>query len=105
MPVVEARNQVPIERNHVYVIPPNHDMVIEHGCLGLSRSSGARSGPMPIDRFFRSLADDQGYVTHSNVNAVEEMVNMIVGQRAYEINSKAVQASDEMLQTANNLRR
>lgn len=60
MPVVEARNQVPIERNHVYVIPPNHDMVIEHGCLGLSRSSGARSGPMPIDRFFRSLADDQG---------------------------------------------
>lgn len=31
MPVVEARNQLLIERNHVYVIPPNHDMVIEHG--------------------------------------------------------------------------
>jgi flagellar basal-body rod protein FlgG len=41
----------------------------------------------------------------SNVSVMEEMVNMIVGQRAYEINSKAVQASDEMLQTANNLRR
>ena len=41
----------------------------------------------------------------SNVNVVEEMVNMIVSQRAYEVNSKAVQASDEMLQTANNLRR
>ena len=41
----------------------------------------------------------------SNVNIVEEMVNMIVSQRAYEINSKAVQASDEMLQIANNLKR
>lgn len=47
----------------------------------------------------------QGYVEMSNVNIVEEMVNMIVSQRAYEINSKAVQASDEMLQIANNLKR
>jgi flagellar basal-body rod protein FlgG len=41
----------------------------------------------------------------SNVSVVEEMVNLISGQRAYEINSKAIQASDEMLQTAANLRR
>jgi len=41
----------------------------------------------------------------SNVQVVEEMVNMIVAQRAYETNSKAIQASDDMLQTANNLRR
>lgn len=47
----------------------------------------------------------QGVLEMSNVNVAEEMVNMIVGQRAYEVNSKAVQASDEMLQTANNLRR
>lgn len=47
----------------------------------------------------------QGFLELSNVNVVEEMVNMIVSQRAYEINSKAVQAFDEMLQTANNLRR
>lgn len=47
----------------------------------------------------------QGLLEMSNVNVAEEMVNMIVGQRAYEINSKAVQAADEMLQTANNLRR
>ncbi|MBF8222253.1 MULTISPECIES: flagellar basal-body rod protein FlgG [Halomonadaceae] len=39
----------------------------------------------------------QGYVETSNVNVVEEMVNMIQTQRAYEINSKAVQTSDEML--------
>jgi flagellar basal-body rod protein FlgG len=48
---------------------------------------------------------EQGYVEMSNVNVVEEMVNMIMSQRAYEINSKAVQASDEMLQTVNNLKR
>lgn len=47
----------------------------------------------------------QGYLEMSNVNVAEEMVNMIVSQRAYEINSKAVTASDEMLQTANNLKR
>ncbi len=47
----------------------------------------------------------QGFVEMSNVNIVEEMVNMILSQRAYEINSKAIQTSDEMLQVANNLRR
>jgi flagellar basal-body rod protein FlgG len=47
---------------------------------------------------------NQGYLEMSNVNVVEEMVNMIVSQRAYEINSKAIQASNEMLQVANNLK-
>jgi flagellar basal-body rod protein FlgG len=41
----------------------------------------------------------------SNVSVVEEMVSMIVAQRAYETNSKAIQAADEMLQMANQLRR
>jgi len=50
-------------------------------------------------------AINQGFIEQSNVSVVEEMVNMIVSQRAYEINSKAVQASDEMLQVANNLKR
>ncbi|MHC1765504.1 MAG: flagellar basal-body rod protein FlgG [Verrucomicrobiia bacterium] len=47
----------------------------------------------------------QGYLELSNVRVVEEMVNMIVAQRAYEVNSRAVQASDEMMQISNNLRR
>lgn len=47
----------------------------------------------------------QGFLEMSNVSVVEEMVNMITAQRAYEVNSKAVQTSDEMLQIANNLRR
>jgi len=39
----------------------------------------------------------QGYTEASNVNVVEELVNMIATQRAYEINSKAIQTSDQML--------
>jgi flagellar basal-body rod protein FlgG len=47
----------------------------------------------------------QGYLEMSNVKVVEEMVNLIVAQRAYEVNAKAVQAADEMMQLSNNLRR
>lgn len=46
----------------------------------------------------------QGYLEASNVQVVDEMVNLIVAQRAYEMNSKAIQAADEMMQQANNLR-
>lgn len=45
----------------------------------------------------------QGYVETSNVNVAEELVNMIQTQRAYEINSKAVSTSDQMLQRLSNL--
>jgi fagellar hook-basal body proteins/fagellar hook-basal body proteins len=45
-----------------------------------------------------------GRLEGSNVQAADEMVNMIISQRAYEMNSKAIKASDEMLQQANNLR-
>ncbi|MGH7767702.1 MAG: flagellar basal body rod C-terminal domain-containing protein, partial [Candidatus Binatia bacterium] len=45
----------------------------------------------------------QGFVEMSNVNVDEEMVTLIVGQRAYEINSRAIRTADEMMQTANNL--
>lgn len=45
----------------------------------------------------------QGYLEDSNVSVVEEMVNMILGQRAYEANSRVVKAADEMLSTVNNL--
>ncbi|GAB7078997.1 flagellar basal-body rod protein FlgG [Megalodesulfovibrio paquesii] len=47
----------------------------------------------------------QGFLEMSNVEIVDEMVNMIVGQRAYEVNSKSIQTSDSMLQTATNLKR
>ena len=47
----------------------------------------------------------QGFLEMSNVNVVEEMINMIVAQRAYEINSKAIQASDEMMAIVNQVKR
>ncbi|MDX9820528.1 MAG: flagellar basal-body rod protein FlgG [Syntrophales bacterium] len=47
----------------------------------------------------------QRYLEMSNVSVIEEMVKMIVGQRAYEINSKAIQTADSMLQLINNLKR
>ena len=45
-----------------------------------------------------------GYLEASNVQTVDEMVNLIVAQRAYEMNSKTITAADEMMQQANNLR-
>jgi flagellar basal-body rod protein FlgG len=47
----------------------------------------------------------QGMLEQSNVSIVEEMINMILGQRAYEANSRVVRTSDEMLQDVNNLAR
>ena len=50
-------------------------------------------------------ANEAGYVAMPNVNAVEEMVNMISAQRAYEVNSKVIQGADKMLEIASNLTR
>ena len=47
----------------------------------------------------------QGFLELANVETVEEMVNLIIAQRAYEINSKAIQTSEEMITIANNLKR
>ncbi len=47
----------------------------------------------------------QNYIEMSNVQVVDEMVNLITQQRAYEINSKAIQTADHMLEIANNLKR
>ncbi len=47
----------------------------------------------------------QGYVEQSNVSVVEEFINLIVSQRAYEANAKVVRAADEMYQQANNVTR
>lgn len=47
----------------------------------------------------------QGYTEQSNVSVVEEFINLIVSQRAYEANSKVVKAADEMYQQVNNLSR
>jgi flagellar basal-body rod protein FlgG len=66
-------------------------------------ASGTPETGTPNQAGFGSL--QQGFLEMSNVKVVEEMVNMIVAQRAYEVNSKAVQAADEMMQQSDNLRR
>jgi len=68
----------------------------------VSRASGDPIvGPPNLNGMGR-IAQNQ--LESSNVNIVEEMVSMITGQRAYEINSKVIQTGDQMLQTTNNIR-
>ncbi len=64
-------------------------------------SSGTATGGTPGDDGYGLLL--QNYLEGSNVNIVEEMATMITTQRAYEINSKTIQTSDEMMQTTNNM--
>ena len=66
-----------------------------------SAASGSPSTNAPGSNGVGVLS--QGYIETSNVNVVEELVNMIQTQRAYEINSKAVQTSDQMLQRLSHL--
>ena len=46
----------------------------------------------------------QGFLESSNVDVVEEMINMITAQRAYEINAKTIKTVEEMLSIANNIK-
>jgi two-component system, chemotaxis family, CheB/CheR fusion protein len=58
MNVVFAANDVAVEANHVYVIPPNAFLALENGRLQLTEPDPGQSIRMPIDRFFKSLADE-----------------------------------------------
>jgi len=66
-------------------------------------ASGTAEAGQPGEEGFGTVM--QGYIETSNVNIVEEMVNLITAQRAYEVNSKSIQTSDEMLQNVNQLKR
>jgi two-component system, chemotaxis family, CheB/CheR fusion protein len=59
MPVSPVKDGIFIKPNHVYVIPPNKDLTILHGTLHLMELMQPRSANLPIDSFFRSLAQDQ----------------------------------------------
>lgn len=80
-----------------------------NGLEGIGRNlyKATQAAGVPIlalDSTQKSLIN-QKFLEASNVKTVEEMVKLIVAQRAYELNSKAIQSSDEMLGIANNLRR
>ena len=57
--VAQVTENTPVQPNHVYVIPPNKDMSIFHGKLHLFEPAAPRGLRLPIDFFFRSMADDQ----------------------------------------------
>jgi len=60
IPLVEVQDEMVIEPDHAYVIPPNWDMAVFNGVLQLKIPEKIRGQRMPIDYFFRSLAEDQG---------------------------------------------
>ena len=66
-----------------------------------SDSSGDAVTGVPGESGIGTLS--QGFLEISNVSIAEELVNMIMSQRAFEVNSKSIQAANEMLQTTNNL--
>jgi two-component system CheB/CheR fusion protein len=59
MPVVQAKDRLEVEPDHVYVIPPSKDMSLLHGALNLLPQVAPRGLNLPIDFFFRSMAADQ----------------------------------------------
>jgi flagellar basal-body rod protein FlgG len=71
--------------------------------FAVTTASGEPSAAVPGADGTGTIA--QGFLEESNVSVVEEMVNMILGQRAYEANSRVVKAADEMLQQVNNMAR
>jgi len=59
MPVFEVEDSMVVAVNCIYIIPPNHDMALLGGSLQLLEPGAPRGQRLPIDFFFRSLADDQ----------------------------------------------
>lgn len=72
--------------------------------LEVTEASGAALNEATNPNVVRSEVR-QNYLEGSNVQVADEMVNLIIAQRAYQLNSKAITVSDEMLEQANNLRR
>lgn len=83
--------------------PAGMDASLGRNLLLETDSSGAPLTGDPGQDGLGTIA--QGFLENSNVQTVEEIIGMIIAQRAYEANSKVIQTSDEMLQLANNIRR
>jgi len=72
----------------------------------LFKTTPASGGPIPGTPGFEGFGTlEQGFLEMSNVAVVQEMVNLIIAQRAYEFNSRTIQTSDSMLGTATTLKR
>jgi flagellar basal-body rod protein FlgG len=88
----------------IYTFPnPAGLFSMGHNLYRSTDASGEEIAGTPGEDGLGTIA--QGILEMSNVNVVEEMVLMISAQRAYEINSKAIQTADSMMQIANNIKR
>jgi flagellar basal-body rod protein FlgG len=104
--VVQGGSEVPTEIGSIELakfINPGGMRPIGQNLFVATEASGDEIAGVPGEEGIGLIS--QGFLEMSNVNVVEEMVKMIISQRAYEMNSKAIQTADEMIQTVNNLRR
>jgi len=94
----------PIGNIELYTFPNNAGLnSLGHNLYRPTDASGEAISGTPGSEGLGTIA--QGFLEMSNVDVVEEMVSMIIAQRAYEINSKAIQTADNMMQIANNIKR
>jgi flagellar basal-body rod protein FlgG len=103
--IVQGLNQAPTTVGQIDIV----NFVNPAGLRSLGKNLYAQTGASGQAIATRPGLQGTGYLSQgqlegSNVNIVDEMVNMITAQRFYETNSKAVQAADQMLQSTNNLR-
>ncbi|GFK92704.1 Flagellar basal-body rod protein FlgG [Fundidesulfovibrio magnetotacticus] len=96
---VLATTTIPL---YTFINPPGLT-ALGRNVYQISEASGAAQELTPGDQNAGTLV--QGFLEMSNVQMVDEMVGLIVGQRAYEANSKTISTADAMLQTAVNLKR
>lgn len=88
----------------LYTFPnPSGLFSLGHNLYRATDASGEPVSGTPGSDGIGTIA--QGFIEMSNVDVVEEMVSMIMAQRAYEINSKTIQTADNMMQIANNIKR
>jgi flagellar basal-body rod protein FlgG len=101
-----ADSPVPIDIGQIFLVRFSNPAGLRNLGRNLYAETAASGEPIPgTPGMFGVGTLAQGFLERSNVQVVEEMVNMIIAQRAYEVCSKAIRASDEMLETANNIRR
>lgn len=84
-----------------FINPPGLEAIGSNLLLETEASGAATTGNPNEDSFGKI---QQGAIETSNVNAVEEITNLITAQRAYEMNSNVISTSDEMMNTTNQLR-
>lgn len=104
--VLEAGNPTPVDAGQIELARfsnPGGLFALGSNFFQPTDSSGDAQTGVPDEDGYGSLA--QGFLESSNVNVAEELVNMILAQRAFELNSRVIQAGDEMLQVVGSLYR